>query len=61
MGSAKYGQRGNPHARDKAVMVEGQLKQEFGTIEDTMKSEKMPIEEAQRQSTESKLTQKKES
>ncbi|RZB50643.1 PH, RCC1 and FYVE domains-containing protein 1 isoform D [Glycine soja] len=29
MGSAKYGQLGNPHARDKAVMVEGQLKQEF--------------------------------
>lgn len=30
MGSAKYGQLGNPHAKnDKAVMVEGQLKQEF--------------------------------
>ncbi|KAJ1388172.1 Zinc finger, FYVE/PHD-type [Sesbania bispinosa] len=29
MGSAKFGQLGNPHARDKAVMVEGQLKQEF--------------------------------
>ncbi|KAL2333184.1 hypothetical protein Fmac_014397 [Flemingia macrophylla] len=29
MGSAKYGQLGNQHARDKAVMVEGQLKQEF--------------------------------
>ena len=29
MGSAKHGQLGNPHARDRAVMVEGQLKQEF--------------------------------
>lgn len=29
MGSAKHGQLGNPHARDKAVMVEGLLKQEF--------------------------------
>ncbi|KAK7302042.1 hypothetical protein RJT34_12921 [Clitoria ternatea] len=29
MGSAKYGQLGNPHARDRAIMVEGQLKQEF--------------------------------
>ncbi|KAL1365428.1 hypothetical protein HN51_013456 [Arachis hypogaea] len=29
MGSARYGQLGNPHARDRAVMVEGQLKQEF--------------------------------
>ncbi|XP_057430235.1 PH, RCC1 and FYVE domains-containing protein 1 isoform X2 [Lotus japonicus] len=29
MGSAKYGQLGNPHARDRAVMVEGMLKQEF--------------------------------
>ncbi|KAE9594430.1 hypothetical protein Lal_00001349 [Lupinus albus] len=29
MGSAKFGQLGNPHARDKAVMVEGLLKKEF--------------------------------
>ncbi|OIV95703.1 hypothetical protein TanjilG_01497 [Lupinus angustifolius] len=29
MGSAKFGQLGNPHARGKAVMVEGLLKKEF--------------------------------
>ncbi|KAE9598836.1 putative chromatin regulator PHD family [Lupinus albus] len=29
MGSTKYGQLGNPHARGKAIMVEGLLKQEF--------------------------------
>lgn len=29
MGSSKYGQLGNPHAKDRLVMVEGQLKQEY--------------------------------
>lgn len=29
MGSAKYGQLGNPHVKDRAVVVEGMLKQEY--------------------------------
>ncbi|XP_058787771.1 PH, RCC1 and FYVE domains-containing protein 1-like [Vicia villosa] len=29
MGSAKFGQLGNPHVKDRAVMVEGMLKQEY--------------------------------
>ncbi|CAL5202789.1 unnamed protein product [Lathyrus oleraceus] len=29
MGSSKFGQLGNPHVKDRAVMVEGMLKQEY--------------------------------
>ncbi|KAK2440451.1 Regulator of chromosome condensation (RCC1) family with FYVE zinc finger domain-containing protein [Trifolium repens] len=29
IGSAKYGQLGNPHVKDRAVLVEGMLKQEY--------------------------------